>query len=216
MHSLWSIPREPKTCIYPFTYAGFIIKGFMFVCLPVILWHSKSGLCVHVFFATKLKSAPHINMVDENLTDNVSVKYVLSVKKPGAQFPFAGLVIYAAGSMGHSSAERFQKCLVNIRTAPVGFNKTIRNSIMIFVSDQDGAEPCGNSVAIHNLIRLANYLDRQDLKLKAGRTLTAFAGRIKSVPIALTEMISALLFYHKSPTQVSSTKKFAFVFRLRG
>ncbi|XP_019881908.1 spermatogenesis-associated protein 20 isoform X2 [Aethina tumida] len=68
--------------------------------------------------------------------------------------------------------------------------------------DQDGAEPCGNSVAIHNLIRLANYLDRQDLKLKAGRTLTAFAGRIKSVPIALTEMISALLFYHKSPTQV--------------
>ncbi|CAH0564649.1 unnamed protein product [Brassicogethes aeneus] len=68
--------------------------------------------------------------------------------------------------------------------------------------DQDGAEPCGNSVAVHNLIRLAAYLDRQDLRSKAGRTLTAYGDRLKAMPVALPEMTSALLFYHKSPTQV--------------
>jgi uncharacterized protein YyaL (SSP411 family) len=68
--------------------------------------------------------------------------------------------------------------------------------------DQDGAEPCGNSVSVQNLIRLAAYLDRPDLRAKAGRTLTVFADRLKSIPVALPEMTSALLFYHHSPTQV--------------
>jgi uncharacterized protein YyaL (SSP411 family) len=71
------------------------------------------------------------------------------------------------------------------------------------LSDQDGAEPCGNSVSVQNLIRLAAYLDRPDLRAKAGRTLTVFADRLKSIPVALPEMTSALLFYHHSPTQVS-------------
>ncbi|KAF5282492.1 hypothetical protein FQR65_LT14262 [Abscondita terminalis] len=68
--------------------------------------------------------------------------------------------------------------------------------------DQDGAEPCGNSVSVHNLLRLAAYLDRQDLRAKAGRTLTAFSEKLSSIPVALPEMTSALLFYHDSPTQV--------------
>ncbi|KAF5289773.1 hypothetical protein FQA39_LY03690 [Lamprigera yunnana] len=68
--------------------------------------------------------------------------------------------------------------------------------------DQDGAEPCGNSVAVHNLIRLAAYLDRQDLRAKAGRTLNAFSKKLQTLPIALPEMTSGLLFYHESPTQV--------------
>ncbi|XP_063917283.1 spermatogenesis-associated protein 20 [Zophobas morio] len=68
--------------------------------------------------------------------------------------------------------------------------------------DQDGAEPCGNSVSVHNLLRLAAYLDRPDLRAKAGRTLTVFADRLKSIPVALPEMTSALLLYHNSPTQV--------------
>lgn len=76
------------------------------------------------------------------------------------------------------------------------------NVLFLFV-DQDGAEPCGNSVAVHNLIRLAAYLHRQDLKDKAGKTLTAFSERLNSIPIALPEMASALLFYHNSPTQVT-------------
>lgn len=72
--------------------------------------------------------------------------------------------------------------------------------------DQDGAEPCGNSVAVHNLIRLAAYLHRQDLRDKAGRTVTAFSERLRQIPIALPEMISALMFYHESPAQASNVK----------
>ncbi|XP_044760038.1 spermatogenesis-associated protein 20 isoform X2 [Coccinella septempunctata] len=68
--------------------------------------------------------------------------------------------------------------------------------------DQDGAEPCGNSVSVHNLLRLAAYLDRQDLKSKAGRTLTAFSERLSTIPMALPEMMSGLLLYHNAPTQV--------------
>lgn len=68
--------------------------------------------------------------------------------------------------------------------------------------DQDGAEPCGNSVAVHNLLRLAAYLDRQDLRDKAGRTLAAFSERLRQIPVSLPEMVSALMFYHESPTQV--------------
>ncbi|XP_066153000.1 spermatogenesis-associated protein 20 [Euwallacea fornicatus] len=68
--------------------------------------------------------------------------------------------------------------------------------------DQDGAEPCGNSVAVLNLIRLANYLHRTDLREKAGETLASFAERLKSIPIALPEMASGLMLYHNFPTQV--------------
>lgn len=84
----------------------------------------------------------------------------------------------------------------------------LKNSIFLdllttlFFPDQDGAEPCGNSISVHNLIRLSAYLDRRDLRAKAGRVLTVFADKLKSIPLALPEMSSALLFYHDSPTQV--------------
>ncbi|XP_060521819.1 spermatogenesis-associated protein 20 [Cylas formicarius] len=68
--------------------------------------------------------------------------------------------------------------------------------------DQDGAEPCGNSVAVHNLIRLANYLHRDDMREKAGKTLACFSERLKAMPLALPEMTSALMLYHNSATQV--------------
>ncbi|CAG9774108.1 unnamed protein product [Ceutorhynchus assimilis] len=68
--------------------------------------------------------------------------------------------------------------------------------------DQDGAEPCGNSIAVHNLIRLANYLQRNDLRDKAGKTLSFFSERLRNIPIALPEMTSALMLYNNFPTQV--------------
>ncbi|XP_031354911.1 spermatogenesis-associated protein 20-like [Photinus pyralis] len=70
------------------------------------------------------------------------------------------------------------------------------------VTDQDGAEPCGNSVSVHNLLRLAVYLQRSDLRSKAGRTLAAFSEKLMAIPMALPEMVSALLLYHEAPTQV--------------
>lgn len=71
--------------------------------------------------------------------------------------------------------------------------------------DQDGAEPCGNSVSVHNLIRLAGYLDRPDLKTKSEGILAAFSERLQKVPIALPEMSSALMLYYDSPLQVKQS-----------
>ncbi|XP_069691071.1 spermatogenesis-associated protein 20 isoform X2 [Periplaneta americana] len=71
--------------------------------------------------------------------------------------------------------------------------------------DQDGAEPSGNSVAASNLLRLAAFLDRPELRDKAARLFTAFTSRLSRVPIALPELTSALMLYHDSPTQVFVT-----------
>lgn len=67
---------------------------------------------------------------------------------------------------------------------------------------QDGAEPSGNSVSVHNLITLAVYLDRQNFRQNAEQIFKAFTEMLQNVPIAVPEMTSALLFYHNAPTQV--------------
>ncbi|XP_067006660.1 spermatogenesis-associated protein 20 isoform X2 [Anabrus simplex] len=79
-------------------------------------------------------------------------------------------------------------------------------SILIRIKeDQDGAEPSGNSVSARNLQRLAAYLNRGELHMKATRLLGAFTNRLTRLPISLPEMCSALLLYHDSPTQVFVT-----------
>lgn len=86
-----------------------------------------------------------------------------------------------------------------------GYFTTSPNDSTIIVrdkEDQDGAEPCGNSVSVHNLIRLAAYMDRQDLRQKAEKTLSSFSERLLKIPLALPEMTSALMLYHSTPTQV--------------
>ncbi|XP_073945431.1 spermatogenesis-associated protein 20 isoform X2 [Choristoneura fumiferana] len=75
--------------------------------------------------------------------------------------------------------------------------------------EQDGAEPAGNSVACHNLLRLAAYADKSAVESggdhereMAKKLLTAFSRRLIENPTALPEMMSALMFYNDSPTQV--------------
>ncbi|GJQ71990.1 hypothetical protein Trydic_g3094 [Trypoxylus dichotomus] len=68
--------------------------------------------------------------------------------------------------------------------------------------DQDGAEPCGNSVAVSNLIRLSAYLNRPDYREKARGTLAAFSERLREIPFALPLMTSALMHYGESLPQV--------------
>ncbi|XP_064071862.1 spermatogenesis-associated protein 20 isoform X3 [Vanessa tameamea] len=75
--------------------------------------------------------------------------------------------------------------------------------------DQDGAEPSGNSVSCHNLLRLAAYADKSAMseggeleKEMAKKILMAFSKRLNDTPTALPEMMSALMFYNDSPTQV--------------
>ncbi|CAB3224288.1 unnamed protein product [Arctia plantaginis] len=75
--------------------------------------------------------------------------------------------------------------------------------------DQDGAEPSGNSVSCHNLLRLAAYADKSSApeggeseREMAKKILQTFSKRLTTSPTSLPEMMSALMFYNDSPTQV--------------
>lgn len=87
---------------------------------------------------------------------------------------------------------------------------------LIFVLlDQDGAEPSGNSVAANNLLRLGCILDCPEMKEKASKLLSSFTSRLSRIPVALPEMVSALMLYHDAPTLVSNSIKVIFsIFKL--
>ena len=68
--------------------------------------------------------------------------------------------------------------------------------------DYDGAEPSGNSVAILNLLRLAQITGRTDFHASAGRALAAFAPRLARFPVALPAMLTACEFYLGEPRQI--------------
>ncbi|CAH2239801.1 spermatogenesis-associated protein 20 isoform X2 [Pararge aegeria] len=84
-----------------------------------------------------------------------------------------------------------------------------RSVILRLKEDQDGAEPSGNSVSCHNLQRLATYADKSAVpeggdqeREMAKKILMVFAKRLMDNPTALPEMMSALMFYNDTPTQV--------------
>lgn len=69
-------------------------------------------------------------------------------------------------------------------------------------SDQDGAEPSANSVSASNLLRLSHYTGRQEWLQKSQRLLAAFSDRLNRAPIALPEMVRALMAQHYTLKQV--------------
>lgn len=79
------------------------------------------------------------------------------------------------------------------------------NSLFRLKEDQDGAEPSGNSISASNLVRLSTILDNEGMKDKASKLLSSFTSRLTRVPMALPEMVTALMLYHDSPTQVVVT-----------
>lgn len=66
----------------------------------------------------------------------------------------------------------------------------------MFHADQDGAEPSANSVSVFNLLRLSEYTGKQEWLQKSERLLAAFTDRLTKVPIALPEMVRALMAQH--------------------
>ena len=58
--------------------------------------------------------------------------------------------------------------------------------------DYDGAEPAGNSIALLNLLRLAELTNRSEFQQAAERTLRALAPRIENQPVAVPQMLVAL------------------------
>lgn len=70
------------------------------------------------------------------------------------------------------------------------------------VTDQDGAEPSGNSISCLNLLRLAAMLERAEYRDQAAKLLSSFTSRLSNIPLALPQLTSALMLFHDSPTQV--------------
>ena len=68
--------------------------------------------------------------------------------------------------------------------------------------DYDGAEPSGNSVALANLLRLAQIFNRDDLRASAERLLAAFAPRLTAAAVALPQMLAACEFRLGAPRQI--------------
>ncbi|XP_061564623.1 spermatogenesis-associated protein 20 [Cololabis saira] len=68
--------------------------------------------------------------------------------------------------------------------------------------DQDGAEPSANSISASNLLRLCQYTGRQEWLQKSQQLLAAFSDRLNRVPIALPEMVRALMAQHYTLKQI--------------
>ena len=74
--------------------------------------------------------------------------------------------------------------------------------LMRIKEDYDGAEPSGNSIAVLNLLRLAQMTDRKDLRDSADRALRAFASRIAGIPSGVPQMLVAYEFSLSKPKQI--------------
>ena len=68
--------------------------------------------------------------------------------------------------------------------------------------DYDGAEPSGNSIAVLNLLRLAQINDREDFRASAGRALAAFGSRMVAAPVGVPQMLVAYEFSISKPKQI--------------
>ena len=71
--------------------------------------------------------------------------------------------------------------------------------------DYDGAEPAGNSVAILNLLRLARLAERADFTTSAERALQALATRVSTQPVAVPQLLVALMFHQSQHFAIQFT-----------
>jgi uncharacterized protein YyaL (SSP411 family) len=72
--------------------------------------------------------------------------------------------------------------------------------------DSDGAEPAGNSVAILNLLRLAELSGDDAYRRRAEQALSTFAPTLVSEPVALPAMLSAIDFATDTPKEIAIVK----------
>jgi uncharacterized protein YyaL (SSP411 family) len=74
--------------------------------------------------------------------------------------------------------------------------------VMRVKDDYDGAEPSGNSIAVLNLLRLAQITGRQDFRASAARALEAFGPRMVAAPVGVPQMLVAYEFSLAKPMQI--------------
>lgn len=77
-----------------------------------------------------------------------------------------------------------------------------KSIIVRMKEDHDGAEPSPNSIAVLNLLRLAQMTDREDFRTAAERTLRFFSQLIDKAPSYMPQMLVALDFYLQKPKQI--------------
>ena len=82
--------------------------------------------------------------------------------------------------------------------SPAGTN----DLILRVKDDYDGAEPSGNSVATHALLKLAAITGRDDFRESAEATLQLAAARLQKQPAGLAFMLHALDFWLDEPRRV--------------
>lgn len=68
------------------------------------------------------------------------------------------------------------------------------NVIVRLKDDHDGAEPCGNSMAVHNLMLLNSYYEESHFKDRAKKVIDYFSGT-NVFGYVLPHMMSGLLLY---------------------
>ena len=70
----------------------------------------------------------------------------------------------------------------------------------------DGAEPSGNAVAAHNLLRLSEWTLNTGYRQRAQRCLRAFALELKQRPTDMPRLLSALDFFLDRPKEIAIVK----------
>ena len=68
--------------------------------------------------------------------------------------------------------------------------------------DYDGPEPSGNSIAIANLLRLAEMTDSREWRAAAERSFGSFGERVKQNPDTMPQLLAALDFQLSKPVQI--------------
>src|SRR5437879_940308 len=76
------------------------------------------------------------------------------------------------------------------------------NLVMSMKDDYDGAEPSGNSIAVLNLLRLAEMTNREEFREAAQKSLRAFASRMAGIPSGVPQMLVAYDFSLAKPKQI--------------
>src|SRR6185295_9723343 len=69
--------------------------------------------------------------------------------------------------------------------------------------DYDGAEPAGNSVAVMNLLRLAELTGEQRYRARAGEAIDAFGPSLQRAPTSMPAMLAAVDFATDVPKEIA-------------
>lgn len=77
-----------------------------------------------------------------------------------------------------------------------------KNLLIRVKEDQDNVEPAASSVAALNLLRLAQFADKQNYRDLAQKTLQAFGTTVSQSPRAMPAMLAALGYSLSDPKQI--------------